>query len=205
MNDAEGSSAEEGYIKFACDLVTRDLEPFAELDQLNACRRKLMQLKLIGIYRDGIGFGNISIRDGAGFYITGSATGGKAVLSLSDISRVSRYDFRKNRVQCEGQTAASSESLTHAAVYECSPATKAVIHAHDFQMWKQLLNEAPTTSPEVAYGTPEMAFEVKRLFEETDVQAAKIFVMAGHKEGVVAFGRSLDEAFDILLKNRPAP
>ncbi len=47
---------------------------------------------------------------------------------------------------------------------------------------------------EVPYGTPEMAREVQRLFRETDVRARRIFAMAGHKDGIVAFGQDFREA-----------
>jgi hypothetical protein len=47
-----------------------------------------------------------------------------------------------------------------------------------------------------------MAYEVTRLFKDTDVQNRKIFVMAGHEGGVVAFGKELEEAFVVLMRER---
>ena len=55
------------------------------------------------------------------------------------------------------------------------------------------------TSETVAYGTPEMACEIMGLFKETDVQSRKILVMAGHEGGIVAFGKNLQNAFDVLM------
>jgi len=47
-----------------------------------------------------------------------------------------------------------------------------------------------------------MAYEVTRLFKVTDVRRRKILVMAGHEEGIVAFGRDLEEAFAVLMRER---
>ena len=92
------------YIKFTCEKATTEITPFDGFAELNACRRKLLQLRLIGVDANGIGFGNLSIRDGAtnNFYITGSATGGKPELTLADCARVVAYDFEKNWLRYEG-------------------------------------------------------------------------------------------------------
>lgn len=193
--------SETGVVKFACDHVARELALFAGFAELNACRRKLLQLRMVGVDTTGIGFGNLSVRDadGPAFYITGSGTGARPQLELADIARVTAYNFQRNWVRCEGGTVASSESLTHAAVYESAPDVRAVIHCHSARVWEQLIDRVPTTSPEVEYGTPEMAAEVQRLFRETDVLERKMFVMAGHREGLVAFGESFDQAFQTLM------
>ena len=65
-----------------------------------------------------------------------------------------------------------------------------------------LLDRAPTTSKAVAYGTPEMAYEIVRLFEEGEVRSKRMFVMAGHQGGIVAFGKNLEDAFDVLMAVR---
>jgi len=192
------------YIKFACEQAATEVTLFGRLAELNAYRRKLLQLRLIGVDVDGVGFGNLSIRDGAtnNFYITGSATGGKPELTLADCARVMAYDFRKNWLRYEGSAIPSSESLTHAAVYESDAKAGSVIHCHDSKLWAALLNKAPTSSNAVDYGTPEMASEVRRLFNVTDVQNRKILVMAGHDGGIVAFGKDLEEAFAVLMCER---
>ena len=188
------------YIKFACEYTATEITPFEGLAELNAYRRKLLQLRLIGVDANGIGFGNLSIRDGAtkNFYITGSATGGKPELTLADCARVVAYDFKQNWLRYEGTAIPSSESLTHAALYESDTNARSVIHCHDPKLWAALLNQAPTSSKAVDYGTPEMAYEVMRLFKVTDVQSRKILVMAGHEGGIIAFGKDLEEAFAVL-------
>lgn len=192
------------YIKFTCKRAAAEITSFDGLAELNAYRRALLQLRLIGVDANGIGFGNLSIREGAtnNFYITGSATGGLPELTLTDCARVVAYDFRRNWLRCEGSAIASSESLTHAAVYASDAKAGAVIHCHDSNLWAALLNQAPTSSKAVAYGTPEMAYEVTRLFKITNVQKRNILVMAGHEGGIVAFGRDLEEAFDVLMRER---
>lgn len=188
------------YIKFTCEHAVVPAVLFDGFAELNACRQKLRRLGMIGVDANSIGFGNLSIRDGTtnSFYITGSATGGIFELTLADCARVVAYDFARNWLRCEGPAIASSESLTHAAVYESEAKTGAVIHGHNLKLWTALLGQAPTTSKAVEYGTPEMAYEVRRLFKTTDVKSGKIFVMAGHEGGVVTFGENFEEAFTVL-------
>ena len=63
-----------------------------------------------------------------------------------------------------------------------------------------LLDRVTTTSKAVTYGTPELASEIIRLFQISDVRSEKIFVMAGHRDGIVTFGKNLDEAFQVLMR-----
>ena len=192
------------YIKFTYECVRPEVSAFDQLAELNECRRKPRQLHFIGVDSNGIGFGNLSVRDGAtsNFCITGSATGALAELTLADCVRVVAYDFEQNRVCYEGSAVPSSESLTHAAIYKSEPTAYAVIHCHDFALWATLLHCVPTTSQAAAYGTPQMANEIIRLFNVGDLRTGKIFVMAGHESGIVAFGENFEEAFDILTRER---
>jgi len=188
------------YIKFRRECAAAEIVSFDGLAELNACRRKLLRVGLIGVDASGIGFGNLSIRDGTTFYVTGSATGGLPELSLRECARVVKYDFKKNWLRYEGAAIPSSESLTHAAVYESDTKAGAIIHCHDSKLWAALLNQVPSSSPAVEYGTAEMAREVMRLFEVTDVQSRKIFIMAGHEGGIVTFGNDLEEALAVLMR-----
>jgi ribulose-5-phosphate 4-epimerase/fuculose-1-phosphate aldolase len=192
------------YIKFTCEQAATEITSFGRLAELNAYRRKLLQLRLIGVDANGIGFGNLSIRDGTtkNFYITGSATGGKPQLTLADCARVVAYDFEKNWLRYEGSAIPSSESLTHAAVYESDAKAGSVIHCHNSKLWAALLNKAPTSSKAVDYGSPAMTYEVTRLFKLADLRSRKILVTAGHEAGIVAFGKDLEEAFAVLMRER---
>ncbi|MBL8025126.1 MAG: class II aldolase/adducin family protein [Fibrobacteres bacterium] len=190
----------EGYIKFKCNWSKGAPVSESELSNLQKWRDKLYQLKLIGAYDNGIGYGNISERGGrSGFVITGSATGNAPKLSNQHYTQVEAWDFKQNSLLCSGPIQASSESLSHAVIYETSPETGAVIHIHNKELWQQLMNKVPTTDPSIEYGTPEMAFEIARLFRETDVSGQRILVMAGHEEGIISFGKDLDEAGETLL------
>jgi L-ribulose-5-phosphate 4-epimerase len=192
------------YVKFSCECVAAEITSFDGLAELNAHRRKLLDLRLIGVDPHGIGFGNLSVRDGAtdNFYVTGSATGGIQELTLSDCAKVVACDFETNRVRYEGSALPSSESLTHAAIYESDATAGAVIHCHDSKLWAAVLNEAPTTSKAADYGTAEMANEIMQLFTRTNVQSRKIVVMAGHEAGILTFGKDLEEAFAVLMRER---
>ena len=192
------------YVKFTYDRVGAEIARFDQLAELNACRRKLLEQHLIGVDSKGIGFGDLSVRDGAtrNFYITGSATGGLPELTSTDCVRVVAYDFARNWLRYEGAAIPSAESLTHAAIYESDSSTSAVIHCHDSELWKTLLDRVPTTSKSVAYGTPAMAYEIIRLFKMSDVRSRRIFVMAGHEAGIVTFGRNLEDAFDVVMRER---
>jgi len=195
--------SETGSVKFKCEQVPIEISRFAGFAELNKYRRKLLDLGVMGVDANGIGFGNLSVRDGrtARFYITSSATAGIVEPTPADYAKVVAYDFAKNWLRCEGSRVASSESLTHAAVYQSDPTARAVIHCHDIILWSALLDKAPTTPKRVEYGTAEMAYAVQRLFEITDVKTRKIFVMAAHDGGLVTFGKNLQDAFGILMSS----
>lgn len=197
---------DEGYVKFNCNWVRAGSVSEKAVTQINHWRDKLYDLGLIGVNNEGVGFGNISIRSGKGeFIITGTATGNFKRLDNSHYVLVNEYNFPMNSLTCTGPVRASSESLTHAAIYECSTETNAVIHVHNLNIWERLIDKVPTTSHLVLYGTPEMAGEIKRLFEETAVSSEKILVMGGHREGIISFGSTLEEAAKILLERISRP
>lgn len=183
----------EGYIRFECEWVRAEPVKFAGFEMLNAARQRARELGLIGVYPNGIGFGNISLRaeDGADFFISGSATGDLERLSESHYARVTGFDFARNRVRCIGPIKASAESMTHAAIYQADPTVKAVIHGHHRALWEASLDTEATTAAAVEYGTPEMAGEILRLFREENAAERKFIAMAGHEEGLLAFGPAL--------------
>jgi len=196
MREQKGS--DEGYIKFHCKLIKDGSPRSGKLTDLNKWRERLYDRGLIGMYDNGVGFGNISKRDGKEFIVSGTATGGLKKLKPEHYAVVTKYSLEDNSLECRGRVTASSESLTHAAVYAASPGINAVIHIHSLKAWKALINKVPTTAV-VPYGTPEMAYEMLRLFRETDVEKEGLIVMAGHREGILTFGRNLDEAGGIIL------
>jgi L-ribulose-5-phosphate 4-epimerase len=193
----------EGYIKFVAEWEKSPPMPMKFFKRLNAWRKKLYDLKLIGVYPDGIGFGNISERfDPQGsFLITGSATGKFPELTPAHYCRVTKVFTEENRLLCNGPVIASSESMSHAAIYRECPEITGVIHIHHKQLWQQLMDVVPTTEKSAEYGTPEMARAISRLLQDTNLRAEGIFVMAGHEEGIFSFGKTLDEAGEVLLNH----
>ncbi len=191
---------DEGYIKFNCNWIEAPPVPWELLKDIDTWRNIMVEYGLVGMYDNGIGFGNLSIRyQSESFVITGSATGGHAKLNEGHYVEVREYDLQQNSLTCYGPIKASSESLSHAVIYECSPEIQAVIHVHHMELWKKLLHRIPTTRTDIAYGTPEMANEIKRLFDETDLKSGKLLVMGGHTEGIISFGKTPEEAGKILL------
>ena len=192
---------DEGYIKFNCNWIQSGNIPVNKVAALNVWRDILYEKGCIGVYPDGIGFGNISMRaEEKTFLISGTATGGLKTLDENHYSMVTEYNLDTNSITCKGPLKASSESLTHAMVYETSSETNAVIHIHHLELWNKLMHQVPTSNENVPYGTPEMGYEIKRLFEESNLKKEKILVMAGHREGIISFGKDLEEAGNILLR-----
>jgi len=192
---------DEGYIKFRSELYQAPPPSEWDVEEVNIWRDRLYALGYIGAYEDGIGYGNISVKSALlnEFIVTGSGTGSLTLLFPEHFTRVSSYSIDANTVVCEGKIHASSESMTHATVYACAPDARAVIHIHSRPHWDKLLNAIPTTSASAAYGTPEMALEIRRLFDETDFATIRVMVMAGHPEGILSYGPSLRDAGERLL------
>ncbi len=185
----------EGYIKFNCEWEQKEIRIQEELFRILQTERSgLFELGLIGMYPDGIGFGNISVKNESGFIITGSATGQFAQLLPVHYAQVTGYSFARNTISCTGLTKASAESLTHAAIYESLPEVGSVVHVHCIRLWEKLLNNYPTTSPEIEYGTPEMARAIQQQVSKMNLNKEKIIVMGGHREGILTFGKNLKEA-----------
>src|SRR3990167_5057475 len=122
---------DEGYIKFNCNWIRgRPIEK-GKLVEINKWRQNLYRLGLIGKYPNGVSFGNISVREGSGFFITGSKTGGLSLLDENHYTKVVDFDLETNSLVCIGPIIASSESITHAVFYQVDPNIKAVIHVHN--------------------------------------------------------------------------
>lgn len=195
-------TADEGYVKFTSDWRPGPAPDAAVTRELERWRRPLFEAGLIGHDEAlGVGFGNLSLRTGRRqFVVSGTQTGHVVATAGEHYTQVTDYDIAGNRVTCCGPVQASSESLTHAAVYEADPAVRAVVHAHSADLWRRSLQRLPTTRADAAYGTPEMAFEFLRLYRETEFARVGVAVMAGHDAGIVAIGPTLESAATRLLR-----
>lgn len=194
---------DEGYIKFQANWKQRSPYSTPELPPLIRWRQACYAKNWIGMYDNGIGFGNISVRTAEPdhFYITGSATGGLQQIDENHIARVERVDATQNLLWCTGPIIASSESMSHAAIYQRLAWVKGVIHIHHLAFWKAALHQVPTTEASAPYGSPEMVVSIQHLLDTTDLPNSKLFVMEGHEEGIFAFGKDLAEAFQVLNDN----
>ena len=196
---------DEGYTKYEFDWRQTPALAAELVADLNAWRNRLYDEGFIGYYPElKVGFGNVSIREGDAdtFIISGTQTGHIAQTDETHYGLVVSCDIGANRVHCEGPVQASSEALTHAAIYALDPAIRAVVHAHDTALWNELMDRIPTTSRRVSYGTPAMALEFQRLYRETDFAEQGIAVMGGHEEGIVTFGNDIEQAARRILRCR---
>jgi ribulose-5-phosphate 4-epimerase/fuculose-1-phosphate aldolase len=207
---------DEGYIKYQakhqqvsqlklpqdCVLLAQDLIK---------ARDYLHSVGLIGVYPNGIGFGNCSFRTNTNgvifekneFVITGSATGAVESLSMQHLCSVKKIDVEKNKVWSVGAVSASSESMTHGAVYSANNKTNCVLHIHSrkiFDFMKQDITPKGNynfTAQNIPYGTPLMAKAVMAEVQKMD-SSHGIIVMLGHDEGIISFGENISVALETL-------
>jgi len=197
----------EGIIKFTYDNRLRSpvlppdyLEGLAE--EVEKVRVPLRVFDLLGEDKGGVGFGNLSVRlKGKCFIITTSGTSGREFLAPDCFSLIDGYSFEENTVSSVGLLPPSSESLTHAALYDLEmphptrSQIDAVVHIHSISMWERYIDKLPTTRRSVEYGTPEMALEIQKVVKEwwKLLMVIPVIVMAGHEGGLLSFGTTLHE------------
>ena len=191
----------EGVIQYRLDHRAGPLPADADYAGLFRWFKRCRERDLLG--RDpqrygGHAYGNISARCGEGFLISGTQTGGKMALSEDDLAYVEAFDPAANELRSRGPARPSSEAMTHGEIYRALPAVAAVIHVHTPVIWTQAARLGlPATPPDAEYGTPEMAAAVARLLEARP--EAGVISMAGHEDGIIAYGMDLDAAGDRLL------
>jgi len=192
---------QEGVVKYQLKHTQQPINQLFPFTEINAWRTIAFRLDLIGQTPeryDNIGFGNISQRidpHSAQFIISGTQTGHIEQLSPEHYCLIVKAEPKQNRIESCGLCKPSSESLTHASVYAQDNAIQAVIHAHSPEIWQH--TEAlglPHTSADMPYGTVEMAGAVEQLFQSGKWAQTSLFTMLGHEDGVVAFGRNMEEA-----------
>ena len=207
-------AVDEGVIKFTAEHTPGRIDQRRHGDaicKLIAWREVLSKLELVG--RDaarygGAGYGNVSTRVGPpatargarAMLITGTQTGGVEQLDASHLCLIERYDYERNWVKSSGPIAPSSETMTHGAIYDLSPAIRFVFHAHSPVIWRSAKQLAiPVTDPRVPYGTPAMAREVQRLYFGSTLSALRVLAMGGHEDGIIVFGESAEDAGQVMV------
>jgi ribulose-5-phosphate 4-epimerase/fuculose-1-phosphate aldolase len=178
-----------------------------EYEELEYWRKKLYHLNLIGEYPEAqVGFGNMSmIQDYSTFcksthpqfIITGTQTGKYSELNGLQYTRVLDYDIDRLKIQMMGAIEASSEALTHAAIYDSNPNIKAVFHIHSKVIWEEMIaDKSDFTEASIPYGTVEMAKATQECIKNKD---RGVFCMHGHEDGIVIYGTSTEEAGSLTL------
>lgn len=198
-----GSAAAEGYVKYRCFHTPGPAPTHPDLDALDALRTELFDAGLVGVRPDGVGFGNLSVRDADGrFVITATGTGGVRALGPAGYCLVTAFDVDGNNVHSTGPHQASSEAMSHGALYRADPGTRCVVHVHSRAWFDRLLAAgAPATFPDAAFGTPDMARGLGELVARRPGRAG-VAVMTGHEEGIMAHGPDIPSVAALLDKLR---
>ncbi len=197
----------EGVIQFEYSLEPApDTHVEAGLSNtLLAWRSILRRIGLLGQRADrygGLGYGNLSVRDPERpreFVVTASQTSGFTALETDGLCRIRDFDLGRFRVSAIGARPPSSESLSHAMIYDADPEVGWVFHVHSPEIRRRAAAlELPVTAADVAYGSPAMASAV------TDVLAANgerplAFVTLGHEDGVFACGATAESTGALLV------
>lgn len=197
----------EGTIRFAYVLEQPDgpVAPPDLLAELNGWRATLGRLGLLGqepTRYGGLGFGNASARHPERpdqFLVTASQTGALARLDQEHLVRITHANVARFWVDALGSQPPSSESLTHAMIYQADPGVGWVFHGHSPEIWRcaEAL-KLPATPPDVAYGSAEMAEAVAALLRAEPGRPLG-FVTLGHRDGVFACGATAAAAGGALV------
>lgn len=203
-------SEQEGVIKFSLNHQTL-ASPFSSsvLEELKVWRDLSRQLHWLGQDPDrygGLGYGNISARESSQcFMISASQTSAVLIADNRHFARVTAADIQTNSIASEGVMPPSSESMTHAAIYQCMDSVHWVLHSHCPEIWQHsdVLGLA-CTAAEIPYGTPEMADAVQRLCRDQvgvnpERASQGVFVMKGHQDGVVCYGSTAKQAISVMM------
>lgn len=192
----------EGVIKFQLDFHAAAPLPWEICRELDAWRTILYQLGLTGIdpgRYGGLAYGNVSQRvHHRSFIISGSQTGGMPRLERQHYCRVSDWNLEQEWLAACGPVRPSSESLTHAALYEANPDITSVLHVHSPDIWQHASRLGlPATAPGTAYGTQDMALAAAGLVNSCQ---PGLIVMAGHRDGVLATGTAVEAVAQELIR-----
>ncbi len=202
------AATREGVIKFQLDFAEGPAPAEELLAELNAWRAVFRECGLLGQdpqRYDGYGFGNLSRRlpgqDGDAFVISGTQTGHLQALRPEDYATVLACNPETNHLKATGQVKPSSEALSHGILYRCAPEVLWVMHLHSPDIFKQRTRlNLPSTHPAADYGTPEIAAEILSLAQSHDIKKPGLLVMAGHQDGILAYGPSAQATGELVIE-----
>ena len=200
----------EGVIKFNIDTATHFHPPYdvkhaqRQLVSWFTVFRKMGWLGLDPIRYGGLGYGNLSMRIGKrradighrAFAITGSQTAALTSITDQHIAIVARYKVAEGQLWKMTGVNPSSESLTHAVIYDSAPQAKVCFHIHCPEIWsaRSELN-LPTVPSHIRYGTTEMSAAIRHLCIHEKVGFNRPIAMGGHEDGLLCFSDNPDQAF----------
>lgn len=198
----------EGVIKFQMRHKYQSVKSdWQELRQMNAWRHLLFRLQMIG--QDdkrygGLAFGNVSRRrgrEGAHFWVSATQTSSKAFLSQEELCEVMAYDLQQHILYSRGLAPPSSETLTHASIYQAKAQVSCVIHVHSPDIWLQThqLGLAHTDS-NISYGTHAMVEATQNLLDGPLSGNCGLYTMLGHEDGVVAFAENIADCAELIIR-----
>ena len=78
-------------------------------------------------------------------------------------------------------------------IYEIDQDINVVIHIHSHALWT-FMKTKHYLATDAEYGTVEMANEIASLYKNINPFINNAFVMKGHEDGIITFGRSIQEA-----------
>ncbi len=192
----------EGTIQFAYQLDPPGdpVEPEI-LAQLAAWRSIFRQLEILGHHPDrydGFGYGNLSMKDSdESFIITASQTSGESELTQENLVRITGCNLDRFWVDASGHQPPSSETLTHAMIYQADSRVQWVFHVHSPELWNAAL-DLPETPPDVPYGSPQMAEAVNELLSR-NVSRPLVFATRGHEDGIFVLGSNARDCGGLLV------
>ena len=183
----------EGVIRFRHELRPPAPGDAPPVECFRSVRDRARKLGVVG--RDperyqGLAFGNLSLREGTGFWITASQRIDADLLEADDLIRVTSVTA-EGRVLCRGRRPPSSETLTHAAVQDAAPpGPLAVLHGHAPGLWRRPPPDWPSSPPSAANGTSALAAAVHRAVSRHP--EAGWLIMRGHEDGILAWSTNFD-------------
>jgi len=183
---------QESYIKFKCKHLAKDIQFPADIHKLISIGDELKKHSLIGKIDEDTGFGNISFKeiDNNIVYISASKTGTYGSYKEEHFSKIIAWDAENNYVESAGLLPASSETLSHLAIYEALPWANCVAHVHSEALWNKYRNTEITSNDTIEYGTKEMYFEIVRLLKGHN--ESKLLVMGGHHGGLLVWDKDFN-------------
>ena len=195
--DPEQDATAEGVIRYRYRLTSAPLD--APVDTFAAIHAKGLADGWLG--RDperyeGLAYGNLSLGDPAGFWVTASQRIDRTELHAEDLVYMP-FEHDRGVALAVGSHPPSSEALTHAAVHraarEAVPGIQlAVVHGHDADLWAQ--GDAlgwSRTSPRAGNGSLLMASSVGSAVSAAPQGGA--LTMPGHQDGILLWGPDFTE------------